>query len=169
MIRTRACTSYGSPSKHCACEGERGQNGRFDRKFYGPYYSEKSGDYSFKLAFPVWAERKQPSRTDKLKLDRASLFGGVYSTRSKALLAFEATNDNIFDKVVAGLSRRIAPSVVSGQAPCQEHVITGDAIDNIPGVPGVGPKTAAALLKAYVDATRNFKPPLHRPTLARPR
>jgi len=29
--------------------------------------------------------------------------------------------------------------------------LTGDAVDNIPGVPGVGPKTAAALLKAYVD------------------
>ncbi len=27
--------------------------------------------------------------------------------------------------------------------------LTGDAVDNIPGVPGVGPKTAAALLKVY--------------------
>ncbi|MEY4762288.1 MAG: hypothetical protein RLZZ200_2144 [Pseudomonadota bacterium] len=27
--------------------------------------------------------------------------------------------------------------------------LTGDAVDNIPGVPGVGPKTAAALMKAY--------------------
>ncbi len=60
------------------------QNPRFDRHFYGPYYSEKSGDYSFKLAFPVWAERTQPSRTDKLKLDRASLFGGLYYNRRSA-------------------------------------------------------------------------------------
>jgi hypothetical protein len=71
---------------------ERGQNPRFDRKFYGPYYSEKSGDYSFKLAFPVWAERKQPSRTDKLKLDRASLFGGVYYNRRSA----ERADDVLF-------------------------------------------------------------------------
>ena len=27
--------------------------------------------------------------------------------------------------------------------------LTGDAVDNIPGVPGVGPKTAAVLMKAY--------------------
>ena len=27
--------------------------------------------------------------------------------------------------------------------------LTGDAVDNIPGVPGVGPKTAAALMKNY--------------------
>ncbi len=27
--------------------------------------------------------------------------------------------------------------------------LTGDAVDNIPGVPGVGPKTAAALMKSY--------------------
>jgi len=29
--------------------------------------------------------------------------------------------------------------------------LTGDSVDNIPGVPGVGPKTAAALLKAYAS------------------
>jgi 5'-3' exonuclease len=29
--------------------------------------------------------------------------------------------------------------------------LTGDAVDNIKGVPGVGPKTAAALMKAFVS------------------
>jgi len=29
--------------------------------------------------------------------------------------------------------------------------LTGDAVDNIKGVPGVGPKTAAALLKEFVS------------------
>ena len=41
---------------------------------------------------PVWAERKQPSRTDKLKLDRASLFGGVYYNRRSA----ERADDVLF-------------------------------------------------------------------------
>jgi hypothetical protein len=74
---------------------EQGQNSRFDRKFYGPYYAEKSGDYSFQLAFPVWAERTQPSRTDKAKKDRASLFGGVYYNRRSA----ERADDVLFPLV----------------------------------------------------------------------
>jgi 4-hydroxy-3-polyprenylbenzoate decarboxylase/2,5-furandicarboxylate decarboxylase 1 len=57
------------------------------------------------------------------------LVGGVYSTRSKALLAFEAMEETIFDKVVTGLGKRIPPNVIEGQAPCQEQVITGDQID----------------------------------------
>ena len=57
------------------------------------------------------------------------LVAGIYSTRSKALLAFEATEDNIFEKVLAGLDHPIAPAVFAGDAPCHEVVITGDAID----------------------------------------
>jgi 4-hydroxy-3-polyprenylbenzoate decarboxylase/2,5-furandicarboxylate decarboxylase 1 len=57
------------------------------------------------------------------------LVAGVYSTRSKALLAFEAEEDTIFDKVLHGLDNPIAPVAFKGAAPCQEEVITGDAID----------------------------------------
>ena len=57
------------------------------------------------------------------------LVGGVYSTRNKALLAFEATEQTIFEKVLSGLDRPIGPTFVSGAAPCQEIVLTGDNID----------------------------------------
>ena len=57
------------------------------------------------------------------------LVGGLYATRSKAMLAFETTEDKIFEKVLSGLDKPIAPVMVSGKAPCQEVVLTGDAID----------------------------------------
>ena len=57
------------------------------------------------------------------------LVAGVYSTRSKALLAFEADDDTIFDKVTTGLDNPIAPIVMSCKAPCHDEVITGDDID----------------------------------------
>jgi hypothetical protein len=53
---------------------EKGRTPQTMRLFIPPYYQEKSGDYSFKTVFPVWAERKQPN-------DRASLFGMLYFNR----------------------------------------------------------------------------------------
>src|SRR5262249_30451785 len=60
------------------------------------------------------------------------LVAGVYSTRSKALLAFEADEDTIFDKVVTGLDNPITPTMLSGKAPCQDEIITGGGIDTPP-------------------------------------
>ena len=57
------------------------------------------------------------------------LVAGVYSIRSKALLAFETDEDTIFDKVMAGLDCPVPPTMVSGSAPCHDEVITGDDID----------------------------------------
>ena len=59
---------------------------------------------------------------------------GVYSNRRKALLAFEATEETIFEKVLYGLDNRIAPVTYKGSPPCQEVVLTGDRID-ITGFP----------------------------------
>lgn len=57
-----------------------------------------------------------------------ALAAGLYSTRSKALLAFEATEETIFEKVQSGLEHPIPPSLVSA-ALCQEVVLTGNDID----------------------------------------
>ncbi len=57
------------------------------------------------------------------------LIAGVYATRSKALLAFQADEKTILQKVLAGLDKPIAPSIANGGAPCQEVLIEGAAID----------------------------------------
>jgi 4-hydroxy-3-polyprenylbenzoate decarboxylase/2,5-furandicarboxylate decarboxylase 1 len=57
------------------------------------------------------------------------LVAGVYSTRSKALLAFQADESEILEKVLAGLNRPIPPTISANAAPCQEVVITGPDID----------------------------------------
>ncbi|SFZ83074.1 4-hydroxy-3-polyprenylbenzoate decarboxylase [Devosia enhydra] len=57
------------------------------------------------------------------------LVSNIYSTRSKALLAFEADESTIFEKVLKGLDNPIPSVQWSGPAPCHEVIITGDDID----------------------------------------
>ena len=54
---------------------------------------------------------------------------GLYATRGKALLAFEADERTILQKVLAGLGKPIAPDISKAAAPCQEVLIEGSAID----------------------------------------
>lgn len=56
------------------------------------------------------------------------LVGGVYNSRSKALIAFQATEDNVFDKVLKGLNNPIPPVLVD-QGSAQENVIAAEQID----------------------------------------
>lgn len=56
------------------------------------------------------------------------LVGGVYNSRSKALIAFGCTEDNVIEHILDGLAYRIPP-VVSGTGPVHENIITGDDID----------------------------------------
>ena len=52
---------------------------------------------------------------------------GVYSSRKHALIAFEADEKTVTQKVLEGLSKPIAPKISNGGgAPCQEVVITDD-------------------------------------------
>lgn len=57
------------------------------------------------------------------------LVAGVYSTRRKALLAFEADEGSVTEKLLRGLNTPIPPKLVNGSAPSQEVVLTGEAID----------------------------------------
>lgn len=56
------------------------------------------------------------------------LVGGVYNSRSKALIAFQATEENIFDKILNGLNHPIPPILIEN-GPSQENVILGEQID----------------------------------------
>lgn len=84
------------------------------------------------------------------------LVGGVYSSRAKALLAFEATEETIFDKVLSGLDKPIAPTLVEGPAACQEVVLTGDEIDigRFP-VPTYSPQDGGPYITAGIFVCRD--------------
>src|SRR5260370_9751386 len=59
---------------------------------------------------------------------RFPLVAGVYNTRAKALIALEATEETVVERILAGLAKRIPPVMVK-DAPVHENVLTGDAID----------------------------------------
>lgn len=84
------------------------------------------------------------------------LVAGIYSTRSKALLAFEATEATIFDKVLKGLDRPIPPKLVSGAAACHEVVLTGDQVDitKFP-IPTYSPKDGGPYITAGITVCRD--------------
>ena len=56
------------------------------------------------------------------------LVGGVYNSRAKALIAFESTEDEVFDKILTGLASPVPP-VTLDTGPVHENVLTGDDID----------------------------------------
>ena len=87
--------------------------------------------------------RQGPGMVFKQNGTEFPLVAGVYSTRSKALLAFEADEKTILQKVLAGLDHPIAPNISTAAAPCHEVQIEGAAIDitRFP-VPSTAPRTA---------------------------
>ena len=95
--------------------------------------------------------RKGPALLFRQNGTEFPLVGGLYSTRSKALLAFEATEATIFDKVLSGLAHPIEPKLVSAPAPCQEVVLTGKDIDitRFP-IPVYSPKDGGAYITAGI-------------------
>lgn len=83
------------------------------------------------------------------------LVAGIYSTRSKTLLAFEATEENILEKFLHGLSHPIAPKIVES-ALCQEVVLTGNEIDitEFP-IPTYSPKDGGPFLTAGITVSKD--------------
>src|SRR3984957_20692212 len=53
------------------------------------------------------------------------LVAGIYSTREKALLAFEADEDTILDKVLHGLDNPIPPVMGANGPPRHAEIIEG--------------------------------------------
>ena len=87
---------------------------------------------------------------------RLRAFGhrAVLVTRDKDLAQLVRDGDHYWD--YAG-ERRYAYDDIEGQFGVRPErmadflALTGDSVDNIPGVPGVGPKTAAALLRDFAS------------------
>jgi 2,5-furandicarboxylate decarboxylase 1 len=79
------------------------------------------------------------------------MVAGIYSNREKALLAFEADEGTIQEKVLHGLDNPIPPVAAKGAAPCQEEIIEGDDIDirNFP-VPQYSPKDGGPYITAGI-------------------
>ena len=69
-----------------------------------------------------------PAFTFKNNGTHFPLVGGVYNSRAKALIAWESTEAEVFDRILSGLSRRISPVVITN-APVHENVIAGDEVD----------------------------------------
>ena len=101
--------------------------------------------------------RKGPALVFRQNGTEFPLVAGVYSTRSKALLAFEATEETIFDKVLHGLDHPIAPRLVNdGTPPCQEVVLRGDDIDitRFP-VPVYSPSDGGPFITPGITVSKN--------------
>lgn len=81
-------------------------------------------------------------------------YRAVLVTRDKDLAQLVRDGDHYWD--YAG-ERRFAYCDIEGQFGVRPErmadflALTGDSVDNIPGIPGVGPKTAAALLRAFAS------------------
>ncbi len=88
------------------------------------------------------------------KRARAKGYAMVYVSRDKDLLQLLRDEDVYWDfaaeRRIGAAQVRDAVGVDADQV-VDWLALTGDAVDNVPGVPGIGAKTAAALLRRYGD------------------
>ncbi|MFZ5781239.1 MAG: UbiD family decarboxylase [Pseudomonadota bacterium] len=86
------------------------------------------------------------------------LVAGLYGNRRLALMAFEATEKTIHEKVLEGINNQIAPVDFKGTPPCQEVVLSGDSIDvtKLP-VPTYSPKDGGPYITAGIVVSENLE------------
>jgi 2,5-furandicarboxylate decarboxylase 1 len=79
------------------------------------------------------------------------LVAGLYGNRKRALIAFEANDATIHERVIKAIDNPIGPVDFSGPPPCQEVVIIGDDIDltKLP-VPTYSPKDGGPYITAGI-------------------
>jgi hypothetical protein len=84
------------------------------------------------------------------------LVAGLYATRKRALLAFDATEASIHDRVLKGIDNPIGPVDFEGAPPCQEVMLTGEQIDltKLP-VPTYSPKDGSPYITAGIVISEN--------------
>jgi 4-hydroxy-3-polyprenylbenzoate decarboxylase/2,5-furandicarboxylate decarboxylase 1 len=83
------------------------------------------------------------------------LVGGVYNSRAKALIALQSTEDQVFQRVLEGLERRIKPVRVD-KAPVHQNVILDDKVDltRIP-VPKYSPDDGGPYITCGIVVSRD--------------
>jgi len=86
------------------------------------------------------------------------LVAGLYGNRRLALMAFEATEKTIHEKVLEGINNQVAPVDFKGTPPCQEVVLSGDSIDvtKLP-VPIYSPKDGGPYITAGIVVSENLE------------
>ena len=79
------------------------------------------------------------------------LVAGLYGNRRRALIAFEATEASIHERVMKGIDNPIGPVDFAGKAPCQDVVLSGDDVDllKLP-VPIYSPKDGGPYITAGI-------------------
>jgi 2,5-furandicarboxylate decarboxylase 1 len=83
------------------------------------------------------------------------LVGGVYNTRAKALLALESSEEKVFERIQAGLAKRIPPVLVT-DAPVHANVIMGDAVDlSVLPVPKYSPDDGGPYITAGIVVSKD--------------
>lgn len=86
------------------------------------------------------------------------MVAGVYGNRRRALIAFEATEQTIHDRVLKGIVNQVAPVDFKGAPPCQEVVLRGDQVDvtRLP-VPIYSPKDGGPYITAGIVVSENLE------------